>query len=109
MDKNPNILQASNTVIGVLTELQQYPGETESTVDQLLKLVNTALNLGKDILSSDSYSSLLSQTRAYVDGEIDMAEMFDDARDMENEELRDVIDDDSFDDDVDYDEGDDFE
>lgn len=47
MDKNPNILQASNTVIGVLTELQQYPGETESTVDQLLKLINTALNLGK--------------------------------------------------------------
>lgn len=37
-----------------------------------------------------------------------MAEMFDDARDMENEEPRDVIDD-SFDDDVDYDEGDDFE
>lgn len=108
MDKNPNILQASNTVIGVLTELQQYPGETESTVDQLLKLVNTALNLGKDILSSDSYSSLLSQTRAYVDGEIDMVEMFDDVKDMENEEPRDVIDD-SFDDDVDYDEGDDFE
>ena len=107
MDKNPNILQASNTVIGVLTELQQYPG-TESTVGQLLKLINTALNLGKDILSSDSYSSLLSQTRAYVDGEIDMVEMFDDARDMENEEPRDVIDD-SFDNDVDYDEGDDFE